>query len=165
MSQFHYTDRLSGREILQSKCIRAKATTLHKDMMGKDAGLQTPPLVWLSINPVLEGTTFSKLTIAGGWSTGLVNDLWRFVFPREYAPLGLAEYADHVKIDLDWFGWMVRTGEIMCSNYTTWRCCPRDIPSTDWVGVEVLSGYADHGPIWTPLPDESTPPDETPITE
>lgn len=155
MILYHYTDRVSGAEILTAKRIRASPITLYKGMHGKhsgETGFKTPPLVWLTINADLETTVYFKL-IAMGWPEGLVNDLWRFVLPDEYAPLGLAEFAEAKKIDPSWWHWTVKSGEMVRSHYTAWRLHPRHIPLEDCTAVEVLTGYRpDHVPIWTPRP-------------
>jgi hypothetical protein len=149
---YHYTDRLSAAEIIRDGSIRAQKLTLYKDVRGKaggSRGYETPPLVWLTINPIIEPTVCTKL-IAGGWQKDFVNDLWRFSLPAEYAPMGLAEYSDAHCIDPSWWMWVVRSGALVGSDYTTWRLHPRRIPREDWVSVEILSGYdAESGPIWT----------------
>lgn len=148
MPQYHYTDRLTKDDILRDGRIKASPMRLHRDFLMRDEGLVTPPLVWLTINPILEGTVVTKLMLANPTSK-LFNDLWRFELPDEYAPLGLAEFGDANNIDVEWFAWIIRTGEIACSNYTTWRCLQRDIPASDFRGIQVYSGSTDDGPIWT----------------
>jgi hypothetical protein len=154
--QYHYTDRLNGAEILQAQRIRATKMTLYKDPNGRFSGahgFETPPIVWLTINPVMEMSVYFKLTGVGRWPEGLVNDIWRFCFPDEYEPLGLAEFATAHRIDFGWFDWTVRTGHLVGSDYTCWRLRRRHIPASDWTAVEVLTGYRGKGdPIWTPRP-------------
>jgi hypothetical protein len=148
--QYHYTDRYSAADILKARRIRAVAITLHKDIFRQGHGLTTPPLVWLTINPTTEPSVVFKL-IQGGWPKGLVNDLWRFVLPADYAPMGLAEYSDKHQIDPSWWECVLRTGEVAGSDYTTWRCLSRHIPAQDWTAVEVLGGYTEEGvPVWKP---------------
>jgi hypothetical protein len=151
---YHYTDRLTGADILKDGRIRTRKQTLYKDMHGAHsgrAGFETPPLLWLTTDPVMEMTVYWKM-IGAKWPEGLVNDLWRFVLPPDYSPLGLAEYAKAKKIDLDWWKCVVASGHVGGSDYTTWRLHSRPIPKSDWTRVEILSGYDDQGnPIWTPL--------------
>jgi hypothetical protein len=148
---YHYTDRLSAAEILRDGRIRARPTTLYKDVHGAAGGSRgytTPPLIWLSINPLVEPTIVWKL-IGAGWPKRLVNDLWRFVLPASYAPMGLAEYSDANRIDTAWWQWVVQSGAMVGSDYTTWRLYPRHIPREDWAAVEVLADYDTQSrPIW-----------------
>lgn len=136
---YHYCDRLTAADIRRDGVIRAAPLTLHRDMLARDEGLVTPPIVWLTINPIMDGTIVGKM-IAGGWPKTLVGDLCRFALPGDYAPLGLAEYTESVGIDHAWWDWAVRTGEMAGSNYTTWRVLARDIPAADWLAVEVMAG-------------------------
>lgn len=141
---YHYTDRLSGADICREGLIRAHSMRLHKDMYGQDQGLVTPPLVWLTLNPVIEGTVVFKL-INAGWKMR-AGELWRIVLPADYAPLGLAEYSDQHHIEPSWWEWTVRTGELAASDYTTWRLHSADIPRIDWIKVEALAQWAKDGP-------------------
>lgn len=145
---YHYTDRLTAADIIRCGLIRAQSLTLHRDMLGQDEGRCTPPLVWLSTDSVIERTVTVKLW-AAGWSRHLTGDLYRFALSDDYAPLGLAEYADQVGIELDWWEWIVRTGALVGSHYTTWRCYPGDIIAADWKSIEKLSGYEGNRPIWS----------------
>lgn len=149
---YHYTDRHSAADILKAGCIRARSITLHKDMLGRDHGFATKPLVWLTINPIIEGTVIAKMRI-GGWQSPFVGDLWRFALPKDYAPFGLGEYSDQHKIADAWWEWTVRTGALAGSDYTTWRLHSRHIPAKDWCAVEVLSALDPRGTTsWTPHP-------------
>lgn len=60
-------------------------TTLHRDWLGLDTGFTTDPIVWLTINPILDLTVAAKMTLAG-WPEALLNDIWRIILPRDYAP-------------------------------------------------------------------------------
>lgn len=145
---YHYTDRLSLADIRREGVIRAAPQTLHRDMLARDRGLDTPPLVWLTINPVLDGTVVSKL-VAAGWPETLTGDLCRVVLPAGYAgDLGLGEWTEQVGIDPEWWTWVVRTGAMAGSDYTTWRICPRDIPAADWLRCEALTGAGSTGTTW-----------------
>lgn len=125
--------------------------TLYRDMLMRDRGYDTPPIVWLTINPILEMTVVTKMTL--GRMRDLVGQLHRVVLPDGYAgDLGLGEYTDQAGIDPDWWTCVVQTGAAVGSHYTTWRVCPRDIPAADWLAVEVLAGFGEHGTAWAALP-------------
>lgn len=151
--QYHYTDRLSGAEILQDGRIRAQPLTLYKAMDGKAAGragFETPPVVWLTENPILELTVYIKLTHMG-WPDRLVNDLWRFVLPENYAPLNLEHFSIQHRIDRSWWKWVLYSAELADVNPAHWRLLGKPIPLADCTAVEVLTGYTeDLLPIWTP---------------
>lgn len=152
MPQYHYTDRLTVQDILRAKCIEAHELTLYRDMIVRPDSrtLKTPPLVWLSTDPIIESTVEMKL-ISAGWPADMTGNLWRFVFPDEYSQMGLAEYSEAHQIDFEWWRWVVISGDLVGSSYTMWRCHPRDIAAADWIGLEVLSGYRDDGtPVWKP---------------
>lgn len=138
---YHYTDRLSAAEIKREAVIRAMPMTLHRDMLGQDAGFRTEAVVWLTINPILDGTVIAKM-IAGGWPRELTGDLYRFSLPDDYPCLSLGEYVDATGMDPDWWQWSVRTGQMAGSDYTTWRLCRAYIPAADWLAVEVLESIA-----------------------
>ena len=54
-------------------------------------------------------------------------------------------------IEYEWWKMVVQTGHVCGSDYTTWRVCPRDVPASDFVAVEVLRDYAPDGhTIWAP---------------
>lgn len=117
-------------------------------MLARDAGFTTPPLVWLTINPIMDLTVISKM-MAGGWPQSLVGDLWRFVVADDHPCQSLGEYVDSIGMDPDWWDWTVRTGDMAGSNYTTWRLCAADIPAVDWLAVESLDAIVSTGTKWT----------------
>lgn len=142
---YHYTDRESAAKIMEDGVIRAMPMTLHRDMLARDDGLATPPLVWLTINPILSGTVLTKLKLDGFGST----DLCRVVLPGDYCDEGLAEYTERVGIAHDWWDWVVRTGMMAGDHYTCWRLCDHDIPRDAWLAVEILTHLATDGvPTW-----------------
>lgn len=147
---YHYTDRLTAADIIQCGLIRARSLTLHRDLLGQDEGRVTAPLVWLSSNPVIESTVAAKLW-AAGWPRSLIGDLYRFAVADDYAPLGLGEFADQSGIEHEWWEWIVRTGALVGSHYTTWRCYPGNIAAADWQRVEKLSGYRGNHPNWAEI--------------
>jgi hypothetical protein len=152
--QYHYTDRLSGAQILKAGRIRTHKQTLYKNASGAAGGghgFTTPPILWLSVNPIIDGTIHAK--IAGTrWPDvePLVQNIWRFVLPKDYATVGLIEYSTAQRIDLAWWKWVVVSGELARAHYMTWRIHSRPIPASDWLRVEVLTGFDCNGrPVWT----------------
>lgn len=152
---YHYTDRLSLSEIVRDGAIRATSMTLHVDALATDRGIDTPPIVWLTSNPIVDGVIVCKMT-TGGWSTTLVGDLCRIALPDDYPCLGLAEYVAARSMEPKSWDWVVRTGAMAGSDYTTWRLCDRDIPASDWVAVERLAEIRPGGlTVWAPYRTES----------
>ena len=141
---YHYTDRLSTADIVRDKIIRAMPATLHRDMLGQDAGYQTEPIVWLTTNPILDGTVFVKM-LSGGWPKDMEGNLCRFCLRVNYPSLTLADFVRETGMDANLWQWAVRTGKMAGSHYTTWRLCRHDVPSTEWLAVEKLRGIADGG--------------------
>lgn len=148
---FHYTGPEGIAGILKDGLIRASPTPLYRDLAFSDLIRQTEPVVWLSINPIMEMTTLVKLSID---HPNPIETVFRVALPYGYAgDLGLGEYTEAKGIPhQDWL-WSIRTGEMAGSNYTTWRVCPRDIPRADWVAVERLASFdKDLGFLWEAYP-------------
>lgn len=148
---YHYTDRISLAEIRRDGVILARKQTLYKDMFGQVPWGEVGPLVWLTENPYLDGTIVGKLSLAG-WPAGLVGDLCRIVLPDGYAgDVGLVEYTRRKGYPDEWWEWVVRSASLIGSHYAHWRVAAHDIPSYDWLGCEVLSGWTEGEapePIW-----------------
>lgn len=139
---YHYTDRFSLADIRREGVIRAYPAVLYRDLLRQGESLTTPPLVWLSSNPMLDLTVLAKMQ-AGGWPMPPVGDLCRIVLPAGYADdEGLGEYTERVGIDHDWWTCVVRTGAMAGSDYTTWRIVDRDIPAADWLRCERLASLS-----------------------
>lgn len=148
---YHYTDRLSAADIRRAGVIRAQPLTLHRDMFAKDKGIETGPLVWLTVDASSEGTVVGKM-LANGWPSALVGDLWRFVMPGDYPTQSLGDYIEAAGMDPAWWKWAVRTGMMAGSDCATWRLAIVDIPAADWLAVEVLAEMRDDGEmIWRPF--------------
>lgn len=145
---YHYTDRESAEKIVQDGVIRATTKTLHRDMEARDEGLETPPHVWLTINPILDGPILVKMQLAG---LG-IEQLARVVLPGDFCDVGLADYTEAVGIPHEWWAWVVKTGMMAGSDYTTWRLHDRDVPRKDWLAVEKFVGIGEDGMTrWSPL--------------
>jgi hypothetical protein len=140
---YHYTDAAAASEIRRRRVILAKSQILHKDMFGKDRGFPAPPVVWLTINPILDGTVVSKLVLAG--HKRLEGELHRVVLPGDYCDVGLGDFTEARGIDPEWWVWVVKTGEMAGSNYTTWRVVDHDVKEKDWLRVEVMTGLGPDG--------------------
>jgi hypothetical protein len=147
---YHYTDEASIKKIIGAGRIRPAAMTVYRDVYMRDKGLLLDPVIWLTINPILDGTIFIKMR---GVDKGFdpVGKLHRIVLPRKLTDEGLGEYVDRKKLDPDWFTLLVETGVLAGSNYTTWRLIERAIPATQWIAVEVLSSLVDGMTAWTPV--------------
>lgn len=144
---YHYTDRLSAADILRDGTIRAMPITLHRDMFAQDAGIVTPPIIWLTINPVLDMTVVVKM-IGAGWPKALIGDLCRVVVRDDFPAQAFCDFVDAMDtagIEPAWWDWTVRTGKMAGSDYTTWYVCQVDIAREDWVAVEVLDGIESGG--------------------
>lgn len=149
MPLYHYTDVDTARAILLAGVLRAAKQRVYRDL-APDASrfLEIGPLAWLTINPILDGTVWAKLRLAG-WPE-IVGSLARVSVPDELCDVGLGDYCDANGLDYDWFGPMVQTGRLAGSDCTTWRLHDRDIPQSEWLAVEVCSGI-DRVTLWSPL--------------
>jgi hypothetical protein len=139
---YHYTDRLSAADIRRDGRIKALPATLYQDSLAVGPSCRTKPIVWLTTNPILDGTVVVKM-ISAGWPKGMVGDLCRFSL---HGPAGVLPFADYVYqsgIDPDWWNRMVETGAMVGSHYTTWMLADRDIET--WDAVEVLEGFGGDG--------------------
>ncbi len=146
MPLYHYTNRLSGAEIVRDGVIRAASLTLHDDFFCRDAGHRTLPMVWLTTNGTPDGTVIAKL-VASGWSLDARN-IWRIVLPDAYPCQCLDAYSESAGIKWERWRWVVSTARLASSDWRDWRIVPRDIPVTDWLRVEHMAGN-DH---WIPVP-------------
>lgn len=145
---YHYTDALSAADILREKAIVASSQRLHRDVLCRDDGYETEPLVWLTTNPYVDGTIVSKM-LAASWPMTLVGDLYRFVVEdAEGRYLSLGEYVDRTGMDPAWWNWVVKTGELAGSDYTTWRLSLKDIPASKWLAAEVLDSIDSKRTLW-----------------
>jgi hypothetical protein len=155
---YHYTDRLSCADIRREGVIRAAPLRLHRDLLARDEGEPTPtPIVWLTSNPVIDGTVLAKM-VGAGWPPSLIGDLCRIAVRADYPALALGEYCDHHRMDARLWDCVVRTGALVGSDYTTWRLAETDIPAGDWLSVEALAGIGSDGMTrWRPMPDTDRP--------
>lgn len=145
MTLYHYTDRLSLDDIRRDGRIRATSITLHRDLMGRDQGLTTMPIVWLTVDSRIESTVAGKM-IAAGWPRGLIGDLCRIVVRPDIETASLSEHIVASAIDPDWWRMTVATAALVGSSHRDWRIVERDIASVDWVRIERLqSTLADDG--------------------
>ena len=107
----------------------------------------SPPLVWLTINDVVEGAVAETLLKA---KVPLPWNLFRLVLPRAYTDLSQPEWCDQSGSPIELWEMVVRTAGMAGSHYTTWRVVPRDIPFAEVTQVEVLSGVTSEGlTTWT----------------
>lgn len=150
MSLYHYTDRITGAEIVRDGVIRARSLTLHRDMLARDEGVKTEPIVWLTTVTRWDETVAKKMA-AAGWPYPPVGHLWR-IEVRSDLP-GVHEFHEYMEeaerqgIDMGWWEWVVKTGAMAGSDFHTWRIVPRDIPRGEWVRVQSLT---DRG-YWMPI--------------
>jgi len=146
---YHYTDSTAAAEIIRDGVIRASTMRVYRDLIPDvSRSIEIGPVVWLTINYILEGTTLFKLKRQ---NIEPVGGLVRFV-TGYICDVGLADYCDRHKLDPEWFTPMVQTGKLAGSDYTTWRLLDRDIPKDEWLRAEKLKGISDKGKsIWEPI--------------
>lgn len=132
---YHYTTR--GALIVKSGVIKARPMLVFRDLMATDK-VELEPVVWFTINPILDGTVVIS-EAAQGVRLG-PGDLWRFGVADDVAPLGLAEWAEKHGHPPELFTYMVITGKLAGSDYTCWRVCEEDVPKGKWLAVERLYG-------------------------
>lgn len=149
---YHYTLRAGLDGILRDRVIQARSMPLYRTMMATDTPTISPPLVWLTINPVIEGTVAVTLLQA---RTPLPWNLFRLVLPRDYTDLSLPEWCDQAGSPIELWEMVVRTANMAGSSYTTWRVVPHDIPLAAVSRIEVLSGVTEGGlTTWIELETE-----------
>lgn len=148
---YHYTTREAAASILRDGMIRPRAQTLYSDVLASVPILTTEPIVWLTINPVIEMTVVNKFVAAKlPWATP--GEIWRFAVADGYGgDLGLGDYTELVGIDHSAWEWVVKTGHLVGSNYTTWRIVRGGIPRADWLSLESFGGpTGPAGYTWRP---------------
>ena len=137
MTLYHYTDRLSGAEILAAGVIRAQSMLLYRDMWASPPGSAIEPVVWLSTAETVDGTVVAKL-LAAGWPPDLTGQVWRFcVDPPE--ALKLPDFIAATGMDRGLWEWAIKTGAVVGSHWRDWRLLPRDLPASEWLTVEMLT--------------------------
>ena len=147
---YHYTGTSALRKIIRDGVIRAGRTRLYRDLLMTEVARDTEPIVWLSVNPMLEMTTAVKLGVEG---KGLIGSIARIALPYGYADdVGLGEYTEALGVPHEDWLWNIKTGDMAGSHYTTWRIVTHDIPVADWHHIEWLSGIDDSGFRWEPWP-------------
>ena len=148
---YHYTDRLSAADIRRDKIIKAYPIGLHLDLLANDEPVMTRPLCWLTVDSVMETTILSKL-LAGGWRREFVGDIVRFSVTESSEFLTLLEFMKSSQIPLNRFTNMISTSIMSGSNPGDWRLSLREIPASEWLSVEILSGISeDQMTRWTEL--------------
>lgn len=131
---FHYCDKMTGEDIAREGVIRANPVTLHADMLGRDEGFDTPPVVWLTVSDTVDMTVYYKL-IAAGWNLN-PGDIVRVVFHDEYPCEPLDVWSDRVNISADTWKWNIATAQMVGSSWTDWRIVDHDIQAADWLRIE-----------------------------
>ena len=147
---YHYTMIPTVRKIQADGVIRSASQILFADAFARQIAHTTPPIVWLTLNPLGEGTTLAKAK-AGGYKGKLIGDIGRILVADEIAPMDLNDYTQSINLPLEAWRWVLATAEMIDIDPTVWRVCPRDIPREEWQGVEVLSGIDAVGTTWMPL--------------
>lgn len=129
---YHYTDIENLESIQRCGEIRPHKIKVTKDLFPTERSEYKTigPILWLTTNPVLEGTAIIKLC------HGKLERLRRIVLPPDYCDVGLGDYCDLHGIDYDWLTPMIQSGSLVGSHYSTWRLHARPIPSSDWVAVQ-----------------------------
>jgi hypothetical protein len=134
---YHYTDRISAGQIQREGLIRASPLTLHRDLLARDRGMETPPAVWLTVSATPEPTVVCKLR-AAGWTLA-PGDVWRITVPPDYPPaVSLPEWTERIGLQPADLRWLVTTAALVGSDWRDWRIVPASIPACDWVHIEPI---------------------------
>lgn len=141
---YHYTNLLSARDIERDAVIKAAPIMLHRDPFGRDVGLVTRPLVWLTEDSGFETTVFVKMLVSG-WPSSPVGQMCRFVIDGDIPCLALDQYGAAKSIPPEWFVMMLSTAAMSGSNWMDWRICETDITSKYWQAKQLLSGIGGVG--------------------
>ena len=142
---WHYTERLSAADVLHEGVIRAKPKTLHKDAFARDRGIDTVPVVWFTASNEPDATVLAKMKI-GGWPMPPIGDLYRFALPDDYPVERIPDDEGPVLgIATEWWFWTVMTAQMAGETLADTRMILRDVPLSDVIAVEVLSGFDGDG--------------------
>lgn len=147
---YHYAMTPTIRLIQADGLIRANPQTLFADMFGREAIRTTPPIVWLTLNPLGEGTTLAKAQ-AAGYRGKLIGDIGRIAVDESIGPMDLAEYTESVRIPLEAWRWVLATADMTNIDPSVWRICPRNIAASEWLAVEVMTEIDTAGTTWGPV--------------
>jgi len=91
---YHYTDIESAGDIIRDGVIRATRIVLYRDMMPDPSrSREIGPLVWLTINPILDGTVLAKMR-AVGWTDIMERLAWLAVERCTGVDRGVTEWTD-----------------------------------------------------------------------
>jgi hypothetical protein len=148
---YHYTSRTAIAQIVRDGEIRPAPMRLYRDLLLADEGVMSDPIVWLTINPIIETTIVARLAAAARESRqalSLAGELYRIVLPATYSALSLGEYVDSRGMDPSLWDNVVLTGKMAGSDYTCWRLVESPIPAADWLRIERFAGATPTGVDW-----------------
>jgi hypothetical protein len=141
---YHYCLREDAAKILAASVIRPANQTVYREMMdpilGRPGIVLEPPIVWFTINPIFDGVIALVRGTLAGHTIDEPDWLWRFVLPDSLTDESLPEWAERHGHNRDLFACMVQTGDVVGSNYTTWRLCERPILESEWQAVQKWDG-------------------------
>ena len=139
---YHYTSAEAVAGIFREGLIRAHPSRLYRTMEMSDTPKLSPPLVWLTTNPIMEGTVAAKIKASG---RPLVGGIHRVLIRRDFTDLSLPEWCEQTGWDIDDWACIVQTGMMGHSHYSTWRVVPSDVPISAAMGLERLAGVEPSG--------------------
>jgi hypothetical protein len=132
---YHYTDRITGAEIVRAGVVRAQPLRLHRELLATDEGHEVGPLVWLTSSPEPDRTVLAKMMVAG-WPRPPIGHVWRIAVRGDLPTLTLPEYMHQVDLDTGWWNYLLRTAALAGAEPAAWRVLTTDIPAADWLAVE-----------------------------
>ncbi len=143
---YHYTDRLSAADIRRDGVILAHPLILHRDVLARDEGKATVPMVCCTTSPVGDPTVVVKMRL-GGWPMPPVGDLVRFALPIAHphaVPFPEAVTEPIFGADPVWWQWTLATALMAGSHPGWWRQVLRDVPLADVIAIERYAA----GGVW-----------------
>lgn len=143
---YHYTDRLSGADILRIGTIKAHQLVLYSDLLAQTPVGTTPPIVWLTTERRWDETVARKLQ-AGGWPYPPYEQLWRFAVRPDIRCQTLEQFSKSTGIAFEQWSWVIVTAELVKTDWHDWRIVDRNVARSDWLGIERLTRAGE----WTPV--------------
>jgi hypothetical protein len=124
---YHYTDAATAKEIAKSRTIKAFAQQIYFDLIPNPRrSITIGPIIWLTINPILDSTVLAKLALAGR-----EGELSQIKLPY-VSDVGLGDFVDAKKLNPQHFSPLVETGRLAGSDYTCWRIVEGDLHLTEF---------------------------------
>lgn len=146
---YHYTFAECAEKIDREGVIKPARTDLYADIGATVIVDKTTPIVWLTLNPIIDETILAKLIAFREPSPG---SLARYVIDPEAVPAErLNAYVKRLKMDRRAWLWSIVTAGMLGVDLDLWRVVEAPITREAWAGRDVATEFTPEGRIaWTP---------------